>query len=211
MKLVNRIKRNMTSDNVGVRIITTYICLLIIFISVTIVSYYLLPQSLLRNKHPLQNWDTSPDLAISTIQILSYNLISVVVILFANLFSNRKNKTHYFMPLGYTTFFVLILINAVTLGTWSFSFGTGGIPLADRIIRIFDIFHSAGLWEMSGQLFILCATAKISLVMIDGKETIIRNWKTIKLSKLEIIVFVMGLILMIIGAFVESYAIINLK
>lgn len=45
--MVNRIKRNLTSDNVSVRLITTYIGFLIIFFAITIISYYLLPQGLL--------------------------------------------------------------------------------------------------------------------------------------------------------------------
>jgi hypothetical protein len=208
--MIKRIKRYLASDNIALRITATYICFLIIFISITIISYYLLPQGLLRNKHPLQNWDTSTNLMISTTQIFSYNLLSVVAILLGNMFSTRKNKENYFMPLGYTAFFVLISINAVTLGTWSFSIVTDAIPLMGRIVRTFDLYHRAGLWEMSGQLFILCATAKISLIITDGKETTTKNWKTIKLSKKEIIVFSIGLLLMLIGAFIESNAIINL-
>ena len=79
------------------------------------------------------------------------------------------------------------------------------------VIETFDILHRAGLWEMSGQLFILCATTKISLIICDGKETIKKNWRTIKLSKQEIIVIGIGLTLMLIGALIESYAIINLN
>jgi hypothetical protein len=209
--MINRIKKNMTSNKVALRITTTYICFLMIFTIITIISYYFLPQGLLRNKQPLQNWETSTNLAISTIQIISFNLLSVVMILLGNLFSSRKNKTCCFMPLGYIAFFVMIGINAVTLGTWSFSVITDPVPLIDRIVRTFDLLHRAGLWEMSGQLFILCATTKISLIITDGKKTITKNWKTIKLSKQEMIVFGTGLLLMLIGAFVESYAIINLK
>lgn len=201
----------MTSNNVTLRIITTYIGFLIFFFTFTIVSYYLLPQSLLQNKHPLQNWDTSATLVISSLQILSYNLLSVVVILFANTFSWRRNKEDCFMPLGYLAFFAQITINAVVLGTWSFSIVTEAVPLLYRLIGTFDILHRAGLWEMSGQLFILCATTNISLIITDGKETRTKNWTTIKLSKHEIIVIGIGFILMIIGAFIESYGIINLK
>ncbi|MEN6347839.1 MAG: hypothetical protein ABFD08_00365 [Syntrophomonas sp.] len=113
------------------------------------------------------------------------------------------------MPYGYIAFFGLISVNAVYLGTWSFSPVSDAIPLGDRIIRTFDIFHRAGLWEMTGQLFILCATAKISLIMTNGKETTTKNWKSIVLSRQEIIVFSIGLLFMLLGAITESYAIIN--
>jgi hypothetical protein len=211
IKMISRIKRNLTSNNITLRILTTYICLLLIFITVTIVSYYLLPQGLLRNRHPLQNWGNSPSLVILTLQLFSYNLLSVIVIIFGNTFSSRKNKSDYFMPLGYTAFFVMISIHGITLGTWSFSVVTDAIPLIDRITGTFDIFHRAGLWEMSGQLFILCATAKIALIITDGKETTKKSFKAIKLSKQEILVAAVGLIFMLTGAFIESYSIINLN
>lgn len=170
-----------------------------------------MPEGILRSKHPLQNWDTSPDLLISTLQILLYNLLSIIAIIFGNIFSTRKDKTHCFMPLGYLAFFSIISFDAIVLGTWSFSVVTNAIPLMDRFIGTFDLLHRAGLWEISGQLFILCATAKISLVITDGKETTKRNWKIIRLSKQEIIIFGIGLIFMLLGAIVESYAIINIK
>ncbi|MBU3181182.1 hypothetical protein [Clostridium psychrophilum] len=208
---INRIKRNLTSDDVILRIITTYICFLLLFITVTIVSYFLLPQGLLLNKHPLQKWDTSPTLIISSLQILSFNLLSVIVILFGNTFLAREKKSQCFMPLGYLAFLVGISINAVVLGTWSFSVVTESIPLIERLVGTFDIFHRAGIWEMSGQLLILCATVNISLIITDGKKTTTKSWKTIKLSKQEIIVFSIGLVLMLLGALIESYAIINLN
>jgi hypothetical protein len=211
VKMLNHFKRNITSDNVILRIITTYFWFLIYFFAITIISYYLLPQGILINKHPLQNWDTSPGLISSTLQILSYNLMSVVVILFGNTFLIRKNKTDYFLPLGYLSFFAMMTVNAVVLGTWSFSIAMDAVPLTDRLVGTFDILHRAGLWEMSGQLFILCATVKISLIISDGKETIKKSWRTIKLSKQEIMAVFIGLALMLIGALIESYGIINLN
>lgn len=207
--MVNSLKRNMTSDNVTVRIVTTYICFLIIFFAVTVLSYYLLPQGILLNKHPVSKWYISSDWVISALQIFSYNLLSVMVIIFGNMFSARRNKTKCFMPLGYLAFFVMIIINAIVLGTWSFSVVSQAISLIDRIIRTFDVVHRAGLWEMSGQLFILCATAKISLIITDGKETSKKNWKTIKFSRQELMVFGIGLMFMLVGAIIESNAIIK--
>lgn len=64
---------------------------------------------------------------------------------------------------------------------------------------------------MIGQLFIVCATVKISLIITDGKETTTKSWKTIKLSRQEMTIISLGLILMLIGAFIESYSIIHLN
>ncbi|MEL7655814.1 MAG: hypothetical protein AAGU75_07900 [Bacillota bacterium] len=207
--MIEQIKRNLTSESIAWRIITAYLCFLVIFNILTIISYYLLPQGILLGKHPLQNWDTSPSLIVSSLQIFSYNLMSAVVILAGNLFSSRKNKAKSYMPFGYLAFFVMISINAVVLGTWSFSVVTDPVPLVDRLLRTFDLLHRAGLWEMSGQLFILCSTVNISLIITDGKETIIKSWKTIRLSKKEKFVFVIGLTMILLGAIIESYAILQ--
>lgn len=201
----------MTSENVLVRILTTYLCFLFVFILVVIVSYYLLPEGLLRNKNPLHSWDTSPDMLVSALQIFFFNLLSVIALVIANLFAFRNNKSNYYIPLGYTCFFVMICINAVILGTWSFSVVTDPVPLADRLRRTFDLCHRAGLWEMSGQLFILCATAKISIILTNGKERNSKHIKSLKLSIAEIACIAVGILLMLTGAFIESYSIINLK
>ncbi len=207
--MFDRIKRKLTSDSLAERIITTYIYFLITFFTLTILSYYLLPQGILCGKHPLHNWETSLNLAISTLQIFSYNLMSVIIIILSNILASKSNKAQYFLPYGYIAFFTLISVNAVFLGTWSFSPVSDAIPLTDRIIRTLDLVHRAGLWEMTGQLFVLCATAKISLIISVGKETTTKSWKSIVLSRQELIVFSIGLIFMLLGAIIESFAIIN--
>lgn len=203
-------RKNLTSENIYIRIATTYILFMAVFFTITVVSYFLLPEGLLRGKHPAQNWDTSNHLLLSTLQIFLFNQLSVVVILIGNIFSSRKNPEQNFLPIGYLAFFAQISINAVTLGTWSFSVITEAVPLLDRIVRTFDIFHRAGLWEMSGQLLILCATAKISIIMTDGNKTSVRSWKEVGLSKQEVFILLAGLMFMLTGAFVESFSIISL-
>jgi hypothetical protein len=44
-------------------------------------------------------------------------------------------------------------------------------------METFDALHRAGLWEMGGQLLILCATAKMSIIMTDGNKTSVRSGK----------------------------------
>jgi hypothetical protein len=63
---------------------------------------------------------------------------------------------------------------------------------------------------MSGQLLILCATAKISMIMTDGKKTSVRSWREVSFSKQEVFIFGGGVIFMLIGAFVESLSIMSL-
>ena len=75
----------------------------------------------------------------------------------------------------------------------------------------FDALHRAGLWEMGGQLLILCATAKMSIIMTDGNKTSVRSWKEVSLSKQEVFIFFGGLLLMLTGAFIESFSIMSLN
>jgi hypothetical protein len=204
------LRKNLASENVYLRISTTSFLFVVIFFTITTISYFLLPDGILRSKNPAQNWDTSNNVLVSTLQIFLFNQLSVVVILFGNTFSSRKNSEQDYIPLGYLAFFTQISINAITLGTWSFSVVSESVPLLDRIIGTFDILHRGGLWEMSGQLLILCATAKISMIMTDGKKTSVRSWREVSLSKQEVFIFGGGVILILIGAFVESLSIISL-
>jgi hypothetical protein len=203
-------RKNLASENVYLRITTTYFLFLVVFFTITTISYFFLPEGILRSKNPAQNWDTSNNVLASTLQIFLFNQLSVVMILIGNAFSSRKNSEQSYFPVGYLAFFTQISINAITLGTWSFSVITEAVPLLDRIMGTFDILHRGGLWEMSGQLLILCATAKISMIMTDGKKTSVRSWKEVIFSKQETFIFFGGLLLMLTGAFVESLSIISL-
>jgi len=174
---------------------------------VMILSYYLLPEGLLKNKHPLQNWETSDGNLVLTLQIFFYNMLSVLVIILGSLFGQKKEgETNYF-SYGYLAFFALICMNGIVLGTWSFSVESVPVPLVGRITRTFDLIHRAGLWEMTGQLLITCSTAHIATVLTSGKKTTTRKIRDIRLTGPEKIVFMTGLVFMLIGAAVESIAI----
>jgi len=204
-------RKNLASENVYLRIATTCFLFVVIFFTITTISYFFLPEGILRSKNPAQNWDTSNNVLASALQIFLFNQLSVVMILIGNTFSSRKNPEQNYLPIGYLAFFTQILINAVTLGTWSFSVVTEAVPLLDRIMGTFDALHRAGLWEMGGQLLILCATAKMSIIMTDGNKTSVRSWKEVRLSKQEAFIFFGGLLLMLTGAFIESFSIMSLN
>lgn len=205
------LKAKLVSEKLTDRILWTLLSFLVVFTLVTVVSYYLLPEGILRSRNPAQKWETSPRLLFSTLQILSYNLMSVGFILLGNLFASRKNPSEVYFPLGYSVFFVLIIINAITLGTWSFAVESPAVPLLERLLGMTIIFQRGGLWEIMGQLLILCGTAKFALVLIDGKTTQTRHWTTLQINTTEIVVVVLGLVLMLIGAFVESQSIIQVQ
>lgn len=203
---MKKIKNNLTSNNIFIRIITSFILMISIFILTTILSYYLLPSGFLLSKNNLTNFEVSNNIFVCTIQIFSYNMISILIIIFGSFFAKKKNGCY--LSYGYIGLFLLIIMNGITLGTWSFTSNFVSVPLFERIIRTFDIMKNAGFLEMLGQLFICTSISNISLVRIAGKEVNLRKIKDIKLSKIEIIIFLLGFCLMFAGALIESRAII---
>ena len=203
------IRKKLTSDKLFERIITLTIIFLLVFFGVTILSYYLLPEGFLVNKNNGTNFNTSTNIIICTLQIFAWNMISVVAIFIGSLFSKKNNDQQQYLSLSYFVFIVLILISAITLGTWSFSFITESVPLLERIISMFNITERAGLVEEYGMLLITCSLANKSLVMSIKNKTITKKMKDIKWNKKEIICAVCGMLLMLIAAFIESKSIIG--
>lgn len=203
------------NKSVHIRFIFLMILFLIIFNGTTILSHFLLSEGFLRGKNSVLDWDTSSHLLLSTVQIFSYNSISIIIIVIANFFPFPKKKG--FMPLGYWCLMILFVLNGITLGTWSFTaINTAAPNLFNKLMRTFNISRGAGLWEMTGQMLITSATAQIAVIGADSGDTYIRSFRDASLSKTEIIYIFIGICLMFTGAFIESIAIaktpyINLK
>lgn len=193
------------------RILWTVAAFMTLFFACVVLSYYFLPEGILKGKNPLQNWETSKNVAVSTLQIFSFNLISVLVIVSAGLFGQKKTHHKNYLSIGYVAFFALICLNGIVLGTWSFSVETVPVPLFARFLRTFDLVHRAGLWEMLGQLLITCAAAHTSIILTNGKNTETKSLRNIRLLKSEQLVVALGVILMIVGAVVESIAINGMR
>lgn len=207
--MIANIKEKIISDKLTTRILWLTIAFVVIFYGVTILSYFLLPDGFLLKKNSVTNFKTSENFIICAVQIFSYNMISVVVIIFGSLFAHKKEGEKGYKSYGCLGFFVFIILNAITLGTWSFTVNTNSVPLLERIIRTFDIMHNAGLLEMYGQLLITSALATKYLVMTEGKNTTTRRLKDLKIETSEIITSICGLLLMFAGALIESHAIVS--
>ena len=192
------------------RVIFAFLAFLLLFFGMMFVSHFLLPEGVLKNKNPLQQWEESRNAVMLTLQIFSYNMLSVVFILLGSLFGGKKEAEEHYFSVGYVAFFTQIALNGVVLGTWSFSMGGPAVPLLDRVLRTFDLAHRAGLWEMMGQMLIACAAARITLIRTSGKVTINRSLRDVRLTRAEGLTLVLGLLLMLAGAFVESRAILSL-
>ena len=170
---------------------------------------FLLPEGFLLNKNRISDFQTSENLFLCAVQIFLYNMLSVAFIFFGSAFARKKEGEKAYRSYGQLGFFVFVLLDAVTLGTWSFTANANSVPLIDRIFRTFDIVHNAGLLEMYGQLLITGALATKYLVMTEGRRTSTRSIRTIPISRSEILALVCGFFLMFAGALVESRAMIG--
>lgn len=201
------VRKKLSSDSIKERVLFTFIFFLSLFFGITVISYFILPEGLLKNSNPMQRWETSGNTFILTLQIFFYNMLSVMVIVFGSLFGQKKESEANYISIGYLALFTQILSNGIVLGTWSFSMGGTAVPLISRILRTFDLAHRAGLWEMMGQLLITCAVAHIAIILTNGKNTMTRKIRDIRLTRTEKIVLITGFALMLIGAIIESVAI----
>jgi hypothetical protein len=154
MNVLRRIINGVTDESVYKRIGWMYASFLLLFVPVTILSYLLLPEGILRRKHPIiSRLEFSPNLWTSTLQIFGYNLILTFLIIGANLLANQsRHSREQFVPVGYLLFWVQTGLFAVYLGTWSLEVASVPPPLYRRLLRIFDIVHHAGLLEFSAYL-----------------------------------------------------------
>lgn len=207
--MINFIRKKLYSDNVWSRIAMLICIFCFAFFGVTIISYYLLPKGFLSNQSNMKDFETSTSLLVCTLQIFFFNMISVLCILVASIFSRKKGEIY--VSSGYYCFVLFVIINAITLGTGSFSEVVVDVALFERIISMFHITKHAGLVEMLGQVLIACSLANKSLVMTDGKQTTTRKLKEINYTKTEIAVFAFGLIIMFLGALIESNTIIKMS
>lgn len=204
------LRQRLSSNSLRERLSFTILLFIVLFFGIMTISYFLLPEGILKNKNPLQNWETSDNTVILTLQIFFYNMLSVLMIALASLFGKKKETEANYLSVGYLVLFAQICINGIVVGTWSFSLGGEAIPFFGRIIRTFDLAHRAGLWEMMGQLLITCSLAHISIVLTSGKDTITRKIKSIHLKRSEAFVLIVGFALMAAGAVIESIAINSL-
>jgi len=208
---LRKITDGVTDENIYKRISWMYLSFFLLYASVTMLSHYLLPEGILRGKHPIISaLEFSPNLWISMLQIFGYNLIATLLIIGANLLAQEYRLSKgKFVPIGYTVFWALTVLFAAVVGTWSFE--TAAPPLHYKVVRIFDVFHHAGLLEFSAYLLAAVASFKFTLWYSDGKRIIAsRKWKGIKLARSEKACLMLAFVLLFCAAYVESPGIIQL-
>jgi hypothetical protein len=213
MSLLKTVTYGLTDENICKRIGWMYVTFFGVLLPAIVVSYYLLPESFLRGKHPIiSRLEFSSDLLTSTLQTFGYNLIPTVLIIAASLIAQQSRiAREKFVPLGYTAFWGLAVLFGVVVGTWSFELVTPAPPLFHRFVRILDVFHHAGLLEFSAYLLVAVVSFGFTLWYSDGRKIIAsRDWKDISLGRSEKALLVLAFALLLCAAFVESSGIIRL-
>lgn len=213
MNLLKMITNGITNANIYKRIGWMYVTFFGIFFPTIIASYYLLPEGFLRGKHPLiSQFELSPDLLTSTLQIFGYNLIPIGLIIAANLVAQQSRiAKEKFVPVGYTALWVITMLFALYTGTWSFEVVTAAPPLQDRLLRVFDILHRSGLLEFSAYILAAATSCKLTLWYSDGRKVIrSRSWQDVELTRNEKGVLVLAFVLLLCAALIESYDIVQL-
>lgn len=179
--------------------------------SLTIISYFLLPEGFLLNKNKMTDLKSSTDVSIMSLKIFFWNLMHTVIILIGGIFGKKKSEEENYYSIGYWTFFVGVILAAITLGTGSFTASDiMSMSLSERILGMFNITKSAGLIEFFGLILIVSATAHKYLVMTDENETKTRKFKDLNWKKEELITLIIGFLLILIAAFIEGNTIVNL-
>jgi hypothetical protein len=198
-KLAN-IKNWSNNDHVLVRLVILWlICALLFTISWTI-SYYLLPEGILRGKLLAGRLPIETDRMITTfLRIFSFNLfVACGLIVFANLFQVGV------LPLGYLVVCSHSIIYGILLGTNSF-----GIPAPARFApSLTTLLSRSGIFEIT--VYIAIATATSGLVL--WKQ---RSWEDLHIERVgspkewhlntrELIVIVLSVVLLAFGNLREA-------
>ena len=154
------IKNWLKNDNVLLRLVILWlICALLFTISWTI-SYYLLPEGILRGKLLIGKIPVQTENIITTfLRIFSFNLfVACGLIVFANLFQVGDT------PLGYLVVCSHSIIYGILLGTNSF-----GILAPTRFApSLITLLSRSGIFEISA--YIAIATATSGLVLWKQKS-----------------------------------------
>lgn len=193
--------------NLKYRIMRTISFFVLWFFIVSIISYFILPEGILRSTNEAKDIAEHSTFWVLAMAIFIRNIIPAIGLCIGCLVAIQIKNVNY--PFAYLGLFTMFSINGVTLGTWSFSQATSAAPpLWDRIVGSFDLIHRAGLWEMIGLCLLVAALSNAAIIrIIDGKAVV--TPKNFKLTKADFICLICGILLMIIAAIVESNASIS--
>lgn len=179
----------------------------VLFVTTIVISHLSLPEGLLLGKTTGGNLELSSNFFVSTLQILTYNLISIICIVIGSLFARRKNEKDVYHSYGANVLIVLAVLFGLVLGTNSFGIQVENVSLLYKILGLFDVTQRSAIWEITSIIMMTSVFSNKSLVFTTGKKTTTIKWKQLFFSKLEIGFIIVSLLFLVVGAIVESTAI----
>jgi hypothetical protein len=158
------LKRYLMHDKLLVRFGTLLGVVMAAFLSAWTMSYFFLPEGVLRGRSVAQVL-AGNDLAggsvwLEWLRILAYNLGAMLLLVVAP----NVLRTEGGYPFGYWTVSVLAIAFGIVIGTNSLSLSLGG-----KLPPTLAVFGSSGLYEFTAYVLAAAATASISKYRLVGK------------------------------------------
>lgn len=187
------------------RVFWASVLLTVLFFTFATLGFLVHPEGLPGSQNPLYGRETSGDAAVLTARIFFCKMLSVTVIVLASLIGVKESGSTVVLSFGYPAFYSLVCVNAVVLGARFFPVETEETTLAGLMIRAFDLAHGSGLWGTAGQLLIACAAARVATSRAGTSSACVaKGIRRMKLSPREGAAYATGILLILIGASVES-------
>lgn len=93
-------REKLTSDKVHIRILYLSMIFICVFLGLTVLSYFILPEGFLLNQNNSKNFETSSHLIFSTLQIFLFNMISILFVIIGSCFAKKEQEYQFYMSLG---------------------------------------------------------------------------------------------------------------
>jgi len=189
-----------------VRFLSYFSILILIFLILWTVSYYFLPEGVLRGKTAtvVTGNQAAESFLLEFLRIAIYNLfISIVLIIAANwIFKVGCYPLGYLLPIYFS------ILYAITLGTNSFA-----IPLPERIMPTFAVLKRSGIYEIMA--FVLMATATYGISAYRVKQFIPPKSEEIMpkpniFKNIDWVGFIIAILLLLAANAWEAYQIVYL-
>ena len=202
-----KMSRLLSSDNLLKRFVGLYSLGLLLFFGFWLISYYFLPEGILRNISLLGRLagETAAETANQEcIQIFSLNLVGWAFILIGNYVLKVKYFSYgYLVPLAW------MIMYAITLGTNSFN-----IPMETRMTVSLSVFKRSGLWEMMAACLFAVATDTISANKSDNlfqESKPIPRKERPSFKREQLVAIILSMLILAAAALHEAYMIVNIR
>lgn len=174
---------------------------LLIFFGTVIVSFCCLPEGILKQTNVDKDISYNMSFIATMFSIFARNIIVTLFLCVGNLVALRiRNFT---FPFGYLGTGLMLIVNGITLGTWSFSARNDVRPgLTKIIMHSFDVLHNAGLVEILGVLLIVIALGRLNLLVVEKGAMVKCGIRSLQTS--EWLCVSAGVLLIIFGAMIEA-------